>query len=142
MLELRVVVGARQIASMRDSILRECRRAHADEQHAQRVAHLATALIAGGDDTLASKRPRGRRRSHVLVIVTVQSDATMLMVRDPRPHRAELGDRRQTLLQSDTSRWSTMSGSNGRTIWAEVSRAATAPESINDAPRAATSSRG
>ena len=58
----------------------------------------------------------------MLVIVTVQSDATMLMLRDPRPERPELGERRARVLQEHTSRWSTMCGRDGRTIWAEIAR--------------------
>jgi hypothetical protein len=60
----------------------------------------------------------------VLVIVTVQSDATMLMVRETKRGQADLGDRRRRLLEDGTTRWSTMSGRDGRTIWAEIPRTA------------------
>jgi hypothetical protein len=47
----------------------------------------------------------------------------MLLVRDPRTERDELGDRRHTALDALATRWSTMSGVDGRTIWAEIPRA-------------------
>jgi hypothetical protein len=122
MLELRVVVGARQLACMRDAIARECRRARADDDHAERVCALAGELITG-DATVAQMRRFVRRDGPVLVVVTVQSDSSMLLVRDPRAARDELGDRRHTALRELASRWSTMSGIGGRTIWAEVPRA-------------------
>ena len=56
------------------------------------------------------------------MLVTVQSDATMLMVRDAQPGTAELGDRRNHVLEQYTTRWSTISGRDGRTIWAEIDR--------------------
>jgi hypothetical protein len=46
----------------------------------------------------------------------------MLLVRDPRATRDELGDRRHTALEAWATRWSTMSGVDGRTIWAEIPR--------------------
>ena len=56
------------------------------------------------------------------MIVTVQSDATMLMVRDPRRRTPSSATPRQRMLQEHTTRWSTMSGRDGRTIWAEIAR--------------------
>jgi hypothetical protein len=126
MLELRVVVGARQLACMRDAIARECRRVRADDDHVERVCDLACALIAG-DEPFAAARRLVTRDGRVLVLVTVQSDATMLLVRDPRGSRDELGDRRHNALEASTSRWSTMSGVDGRTTWAEIPRAECAP---------------
>ena len=123
MLELRVVVGARQRASLRDAIGRECRRADAAEEHVERVCAVAVELIT--DDVSA---PRFRRRDKsVLVVVTAHSDSTMLLVRDPAATRGELGERRYALLQESAARWSTMSGIDGRTIWAEIPRAAVSP---------------
>jgi hypothetical protein len=126
MLELRVVVGERQLACMREAIARECVRAGADGEHVARVCKLACDLIVT-DAPDAQARRFVRRDRPVLVVVTVQSDATMLLVRDPRATRDELGDRRHTTLASLSSRWSTMSGIDGRTIWAEVSRSAAVP---------------
>ncbi len=120
MLELRLTADAKRIASMRDAIHRECLRLDATPRHAEAVALLAERLASGGDAGLG--RRAGRRRAEVLVIVTVQSDATMLMVRESTPDQIELGARRQLLLQSSASRWSTMSGGEGRTIWAEIAR--------------------
>ena len=94
---------------MRAAISRECRRSNAGAEHAETVTLLAEQLLTD-------------RRSEVLVIVTVQSDATMLMVRDTRPDNAQLGARRHELLDGNASCWSTMSGTEGRTIWAEISR--------------------
>ena len=63
----------------------------------------------------------------------------MLMVRDPRPEHAELGDRRHELLERYTTRWSTISGRDGRTIWAEIERdAVLAPEHAPPAVAQAT----
>src|SRR5262245_58984604 len=124
MLELRVVVGARQLACMREAIVRECRRADADDEHTERVCTLAAELIT--PDAPAAARRFARRDRAVLVVVTVQSDSTMLLVRDPRAPRDELGERRQSALHHLTARWSTMSGVDGRTIWAEVPRAVVA----------------
>jgi hypothetical protein len=126
MLELRVVVGARQLAGLREAIARECRRARADDDHVDRVCALATDLIQAHEPD-ASTRRFARRDGPVLIVVTAQSDATMLLVRDPRAMRDDLGERRHTALHELTSRWSTMSGSDGRTIWAEVPRIAVAP---------------
>jgi hypothetical protein len=123
MLELRVVVGARKIASMRDAIARECRRVDAADDHVERVCTVAVELIT--DDV--SARGLARRENSVLVVVTVHSDSTMLLVRDPAATRGRLGDRRYAVLQESTARWSTMSGSEGRTIWAEIPRVAVAP---------------
>src|SRR5262249_20426916 len=120
MLELRVVVGARQLACMREAIARECRLARADDDHVERVCALTSDLIVNAP--VAPPRPFGRRDPHVLVLVTAQSDATMLLVRDARSARDELGDRRHTALETSATRWSTMSGIDGRTIWAEIPR--------------------
>jgi hypothetical protein len=122
MLELRVVVGARQLACMREAIARECRRVRADDDHVERVCALACELITK-DEALATARSFVRRDSQVLVLVTVHSDATMLLVRDSRAARDGLGDRRHNALEASTSRWSTMSGVDGRTTWAEIPRA-------------------
>ena len=54
-------------------------RAGAGVEHADTVAHIAEELVRGA--------------AKVLVVLTVQSDATMLMVRDPRPQHSELGER-------------------------------------------------
>jgi hypothetical protein len=116
MLELRLTADAKRIASMRAAIGRECRLSNVGAEHAEMVALLAEQLLTG-------------RRSEVLVVVTVQSDATLLMVRDTRPDNAQLGARRQDLLNGCTTRWSTMSGSDGRTIWAEISRPLGLPRS-------------
>jgi hypothetical protein len=126
MLELRVVVGARQIACLREAIARECARAGADAEHVEHVCTLACELIT--TDAHDAQSPRfARRERPVLIVVTVQSDATMLLVRDPRATRDELGDRRHTALEAASPRWSTMSGIDGRTIWAEVPRSASVP---------------
>jgi hypothetical protein len=125
MLELRVVVGARQIAGMRDAIARECRLARADDDHVERVCALASDLIVNAP--IADPRSLSRRNHHVLVLVTAQSDATMLLVRDPRAARDQLGDHRHTALATSAARWSTMSGVDGRTIWAEIPRAVVRP---------------
>jgi hypothetical protein len=122
MLELRVVVGARQLACMREAIARECRCARADDDHVERVCALTCELIAK-DAPIAAARSFVRRDGPVLVLVTVHSDSTMLLVRDPRSAREELGARRHNALEASTSRWSTMSGVDGRTIWAEIPRA-------------------
>ena len=121
MLELRVVVGARQLACMREAIARECRRVRADDDHVERVCELACELITK-NEALTTARSFVRRDSPVLVLVTVQSDATMLLVRDPRAGRDELGESRHNALDTSASRWSTMSGADGRTIWAEIPR--------------------
>jgi hypothetical protein len=126
MLELRVVVGARQLACMRESIARECRRARADEDHVARVCALASDLITTHSPVEPARR-FAPRDGPVLVVVTAQSDATMLLVRDPRAPRDDLGELRHAALHDATSRWSTMSGVDGRTIWAEIPRAAVAP---------------
>jgi len=108
MLEIRLPADARRIAAMGDAIRRECRRAGAEVEHGDAVAHVAEELVRGASD--------------VLVVLTVQSDATLLMVRDARPQHAELGDRRHQLLQRSTARWSTICGRDGRTIWVEITR--------------------
>src|SRR4051794_3227331 len=108
MLELYLTADPKRLASMRDAVARECGRARLAPEHAAVVA-LVTEQLVGS-----------RRSSEVFVLVTVQSDATMLMVRDPRPQHAELGADRHRLLERYTSRWSTISGRDGRTIWAEI----------------------
>ncbi len=115
MLELRLIADAKQIASMRDVIRRECERVNAGPDHAEMVGSVAEELVA---------RPRRGRAPKVFVIVTVQSDATMLMVREPEPDCAELSDRRRRVLEECTERWTTMCGRDGRTIWAEIARTA------------------
>ena len=121
MLELRFIADARRIAAMRDSIARECSRLNVGAEHSETVAFVAEHLVGGGEKTHRAGGT-GARRSKVLVIVTVQSDATMLMVREAAPVPAELGDARQLLLEAYASRWSTMSGADGRTVWAEIAR--------------------
>jgi hypothetical protein len=132
MIELRLTADVKRIAAMRDSIRRECERAQTGVEHAEMVAFVAEHLVAG----FGPERKRsGRRSPEVMMIVTVQSDATMLMVRDPRSAHAELGDARQHMLEQHTSRWSTISGRDGRTVWAEIARAARSnPEPIAAAP--------
>jgi hypothetical protein len=128
MLELRLTADAKRVTAMRKAISRECRRANVGPEHVETVAFVAEQLV-GGDDAPRRRGRRAERPSAVLVIVTVQSDATMLMVRVARPAHSELGDRRERLLQSHASRWSTMSGRDGRTIWAEITRS-TVGESV------------
>lgn len=123
MLELRLTADAKRVTAMRKAISRECRRSNVGPEHAETVAFVAEQLVGGGDGARGRGR-RPERPSEVLVIVTVQSDATMLMVRVARPAHAELGDRREQVLRNHTSRWSTMSGRDGRTIWAEITRTA------------------
>ena len=122
MLELRLRADAKRIASMRDAISRECRRASVDPEHAYKVALVAEQLVLPNDDNGA--RARRGRAPEVLVLVTVQSGETMLMVRELRGERGELGARRQRVLEEHTSRWSTVSAADGRTIWAELARSA------------------
>jgi len=47
----------------------------------------------------------------------------MLMVRDARPDGTALGGHLQQMLHGCTSRWSTISGRDGRTTWVEIPRA-------------------
>lgn len=119
MLELRVTADVKRIASMRDAIRRECARLQTGVAHAEMVAFVAEHLVGTRVGTRSA-----RRSSEVLMIVTVQSDATMLMVREPRPAQSDLGEARQRVLQQHTTRWSTMSGRDGRTTWAEIARTA------------------
>jgi hypothetical protein len=132
MIELRLTADVKRIAAMRDAIRRECARVETSVEHAEMVAFVAEPLVGGFGP---SRKRTGRRLSEVLMIVTVQSDATMLMVRDPRPTHAELGESRQRMLQQHTTRWSTMSGRDGRTVWAEIARpAGPTPEPVAVAP--------
>src|SRR3954447_11084238 len=124
MLELRLNADAKRIASMCDAVLRECARLKTGEDHADVVSLVVAQLVTGDDH-----KPVRGRASDVLVIVTVQSDATMVMVRDARPAQLELGESRDAVLKRYTTRWSTMSGRDGRTIWAEVCRSVQLHES-------------
>ena len=45
LLELRITVDAKRIASLRDAIRRECGRAHADSDHTETVALVAEQLL-------------------------------------------------------------------------------------------------
>src|SRR5882757_9532442 len=119
MLELRLIADAKRLASMRDAVSRECERAKAAPEHAARVALVIEQLI-GAPEQPGGRRLRRRVSGEVFVLVTVQSDATMLLVRDPRAENDGLGERRRQLLQEHASRWSTMSGRDGRTVWAEI----------------------
>ena len=126
MLELRLTADVKRIASMRDAIRRECERGRTGVVHGEMVAFVVEHLVV-----FADRKRVGRRSSEVLVIVTVQSDATMLMVRDPRPTHVELGEQRRRILEEQTTRWSTISGRDGRTVWAEIVRTAgPAPEPV------------
>jgi hypothetical protein len=131
MLELRVIPDALRIASMREEIRCESERAHAGARHAAMVAYVAEQLVWGD---LGPSRPRRRfgRSAAVLVVVNVQSDATMLIVREPNAETADLGDLRLRLLEECTTRWSTMVGRDGRTVWAEIARPAD-PDPVLDA---------
>ena len=123
MLELRLTADAKRIASMRDAIRRECDRSKAGRDHAETVAFVIEQLVTGDDRESGARRGRrARRSSERFVIVTVHSDATMLMVREPRPVQVDLGERRRRLLHEATARWSTIAGREGRTICAEVPR--------------------
>ena len=119
MLELRLSADAKRVASMRDAVHRECERLHAGSEHAEAITLVLERLV-GTEPGTGRRRVRGRRSGDVFVIVTVQSDATMLMVRDPLPESDELGEARQRLLREHTSGWSTMKGREGRTVWAEI----------------------
>jgi hypothetical protein len=127
MLELRLTADVKRVTAMRKAIS-QCRRANVGPEHAEMVAFVAEQLV-DGDDGPRRRGRRAERPSVVLVIVTVQSDAIMLMVRVARPAHTELGDRRERVLQSHASRRSTMSGRDGRTIWAEITRS-TVGESV------------
>jgi hypothetical protein len=123
MLELRLTPDAKRISSMRELVLRECDRSKAGAEHAAEVALVIEQLVDAGEEQPGRRGLRARRRGDVFVVVTVQSDETMLMVRDTRDERGGLGERRQRLLEEHTSSWSTMVGPDGRTVWAEVPRA-------------------
>jgi len=110
MLELRLATDPKRITAMRASVARECRRATSDTTHADAVAFLAAELLSE------------RSRTEALVVVTTHSDVTTLMVRMSGADRGALDARRRTLLESLTTRWSTMSGRDGRTILAEIPR--------------------
>jgi hypothetical protein len=118
MLELRLNADAKRLAAMHASVAQECRRSKVDDEHAALVGTVVERLIVG-EPVDSGKRGR---RSEVFVVVTVQSDATMLMVRDRGLPDADLDDYRRRLLDGHTVCWSTISGADGRTIWAEISR--------------------
>jgi hypothetical protein len=131
MLELRLTADEKKIAAMHLAVERECERSKTGPDHVARVALIVEQLVG-----VPEPRGRGRGRSRrartpgdVFVIVTVQSDATMLIVRDTRPEHGGLGERRQQVLEDHTSSWSTMSGPDGRTVWAEIPRTVAVPES-------------
>ncbi len=124
MLELRLKADRKRIGAMRAAITRECRRANTGAAHGEAVAQLAAELVTGDGEAGSGRR--------VLVVVTVQSDVTILMVRETGVVTRALGPERERLLASLTTCWSTISGCDDRTIWAEVARS---PES--DEPAAA-----
>jgi hypothetical protein len=130
MLELRLNADAKRIAAMRAAIAQECRRFNLDDEHAALVATVIEQLIVG-EGAGSGKRSR---RSEVFVVVTVQSDGTMLMVRDRGLLAADLDEHRQRLLDEHTVCWSTISGADGRTIWAEIPRTAPAASEPEPAP--------
>ncbi len=127
MLELRLLPDAKRLVALRASIAQECSRSKVDAAHTGVVTSITEQLILGA----AAPAARRGRRAEVFVVVTVQSDSTMLMVRDTKPLSAELDEFRQALLDERTASWSTISGTEGRTIWAEIPRgpAETAPAS-------------
>jgi hypothetical protein len=134
MLELRLTADEKKIAAMHLAIERECERSKTGPDHVARVTLIVEQLVG-------PPAPRGRGRrvrtpGDVFVIVTVQSDATMLIVRDTRPeHGGGLGERRQQVLEEHTASWSTMSGPDGRTVWAEIARTVAAPRPHGDVAR-------
>jgi hypothetical protein len=121
MLELRLTLDGKRLAAMRDAIVRECERSKAGAEHGAAVVRVVEQLV-GASEPRRGRPRRVRGACDVFVIVTVQSDATMLIVRDARPELGGLGERRQQVLEEHTSSWSTMSGRDGRTIWAEIPR--------------------
>ncbi len=121
-MELRLNADAKRIAAMRAAIRRECERSGAAPAHAAEILLVILGLVDDGEPNPGSRWFAAGRRSGVFVVVTVQSDATMLMVRDARHDCGDLGDRRQRVLEAHTSGWSTMTGPDGRTIWAEIPR--------------------
>lgn len=123
MLELRLTADSKRIASMRDLVRRECDRSKAGADHAADVALVIEQLVDVEGEPVGRRGFRTRRRGDVFVVVTVQSDETMLMLRDTREEHGGLGERRQRLLEQHTSSWSTIVGPDGRTVWAEVPRA-------------------
>jgi hypothetical protein len=134
MLELRLTADEKKIAAMHLAVERECERSKTGPDHVARVALIVEQLVG-----VPEPRGRGRGRSRrartpgdVFVIVTVQSDATMLIVRDTRPEHGGLGERRQQVLEDHTSSWSTMSGPDGRTVWAEIARTVAAAQPRRD----------
>jgi hypothetical protein len=134
MLELRLLPDAKRIAALSASIAQECSRSKVDPDHTELVASITEQLILG-----AAPPPAKRgRRAEVFVVVTVQSDSTMLMVRDTKPRSAELDEFRQELLDEHTASWSTISGTDGRTIWAEISRVPASKEPAPAPPAVAT----
>jgi hypothetical protein len=128
MLELRLTADEKKIAAMHLAIERECERSKTGPDHAARVALVVAQLVGVPEPRGRGRGRRVRTPGDVFVIVTVQSDATMLIVRDTRPEHGGLGERRQGLLEEHTSSWSTMSGTDGRTVWAEIARTVAAPQ--------------
>ncbi len=123
MLELRLTADEKKIAAMHLAIERECERSKTGRDHAGRVALVVEQLV-GAPEPRGGRGRRLRNRGDVFVIVTVQSDATMVILRDTRPEHGGLGVRRQQVLEEHTSSWSTVSGPDGRTVWVEVARTA------------------
>ncbi|MEA2147066.1 MAG: hypothetical protein QOG59_2653, partial [Solirubrobacteraceae bacterium] len=132
MLELRLTADEKKIAAMHLAIERECERSKTGPDHVARVALIVEQLVGVPEPRGRGRSRRARTPGDVFVIVTVQSDATMLIVRDTRPEHGGLGQRRQQVLEDHTSSWSTMSGPDGRTVWAEIARAVAAPQPRRD----------
>src|SRR5689334_12835815 len=97
MIELRLTADAKRIASMRDAIRRECARSNIDPEHAETIVFVAEQLALGDRDDGRRERRRDRR-SELFVILTLQSDEALLMVREAQPRPRELGPQRVRLL--------------------------------------------
>ena len=121
MLELRLNAEPKRIAAMRVAIARACRRRTNDAAHAD----LVSSFVA----TLATEQSSSTRQS-LLVIVTEHTDVTSVMMRFTPPADYGLTPNVRRLLERTTSRWTTMSGRDARTILAEIPVAPTVAEPV------------
>jgi len=121
MLEFRFNAEPKRIAAMRVAIARTCRRWTNDAAHADLVASFVARL--------ATEQSCSTRQS-LFVILAEHSDVTSVMMRFARAEEYGLTPNVRRMLERTTTRWSTMSGRDGRTILAEIPRAPAVNEGI------------
>jgi hypothetical protein len=101
-----------RIDELHSELREKCEKAGVDAETVSRVQWVLEELSLSGSTA----------RSRLHFSSAVFRDGIVLMLRDTADHAEHLDERRQTILREHASTWSTVGGSDGRTLCFEIPR--------------------